>query len=159
MLTVLSTPSFALNDSDFGFLISSVSYQLLTRSKITRCQQNTHVFPCYLLDTAGSLLRSSTAPDVLGASRFMENSDTRPVRRVRCPRCLCVLEEPGAPVYQCGGCGTSLRGNFRFSSCFDRVHLDAWSVTLQISDGFYCVRSYSQKPHRRHSQRGFAFKE
>jgi len=28
MLTVLSTPSFALNDSDFGFLISSVSYQL-----------------------------------------------------------------------------------------------------------------------------------
>ncbi|XP_039834098.1 protein ENHANCED DISEASE RESISTANCE 4-like [Panicum virgatum] len=43
----------------------------------------------------------------------MENSDTRPVRRVRCPRCLCVLEEPGAPVYQCGGCGTSLRAKNR----------------------------------------------
>ncbi|ONM60588.1 hypothetical protein ZEAMMB73_Zm00001d022435 [Zea mays] len=39
----------------------------------------------------------------------MENS----VRRVRCPRCHSVLEEPSAPVYQCGGCGTSLRAKNR----------------------------------------------
>ena len=73
-----------------------------------------------LIGPAGSVLRSSAAPNVLGpgACRLMENSDARPVRRVRCPRCHCVLEEPGAPVYQCGGFGTSLRGNFRFSSCF-----------------------------------------
>ncbi|XP_066398297.1 protein ENHANCED DISEASE RESISTANCE 4-like [Miscanthus floridulus] len=43
----------------------------------------------------------------------MENSDARSVRRVRCPRCHCVLEEPGAPVYQCGGCGTTLRAKNR----------------------------------------------
>jgi len=71
----------------------------------------------------------------------MENSDTRPVRRVRCPRCLCVLEEPGAPVYQCGGCGTSLRGNFRFSSCFDRVHLDAWSHCRFLMGSPVCART------------------
>ncbi|CAN6206487.1 unnamed protein product [Urochloa humidicola] len=45
----------------------------------------------------------------------MENSrDARPpVRRVKCPRCHCVLEEPCAPVYQCGGCGTTLRAKNR----------------------------------------------
>ncbi|XP_048554661.1 protein ENHANCED DISEASE RESISTANCE 4-like isoform X1 [Triticum urartu] len=31
-------------------------------------------------------------------------------RHVRCPRCRSVLQEPaGVPVYQCGGCGASLR--------------------------------------------------
>jgi ribosomal protein L37AE/L43A len=35
------------------------------------------------------------------------------VRHVRCPKCHSVLQEPaGVPVYQCGGCGTSLRGKF-----------------------------------------------
>jgi hypothetical protein len=43
--------------------------------------------------------------------------DAGAVRRVRCPRCHCVLEEPGAPVYQCGGCGASLRGNLSSVPC------------------------------------------
>ncbi|TKW36541.1 hypothetical protein SEVIR_2G447100v4 [Setaria viridis] len=49
----------------------------------------------------------------------MENSDARPVRRVRCPKCHSVLEEPGAPVYQCGGCGTSLRAKNRTGNTGD----------------------------------------
>ncbi|KAL6896862.1 hypothetical protein ACP4OV_007434 [Aristida adscensionis] len=43
----------------------------------------------------------------------MANSDAGGPRRVRCPRCHSVLEEPGAPVYQCGGCGASLRAKNR----------------------------------------------
>ncbi|KAF0907543.1 hypothetical protein E2562_018356 [Oryza meyeriana var. granulata] len=44
----------------------------------------------------------------------MAISDARVVRHVRCPKCLCVLQEPsGAPVYQCGGCGTNLRAKNR----------------------------------------------
>uniref|UniRef100_A0ACD5YDM9 Uncharacterized protein n=1 Tax=Avena sativa TaxID=4498 RepID=A0ACD5YDM9_AVESA len=36
------------------------------------------------------------------------------VRHVRCPKCHSVLQEPtGVPVYQCGGCGTSLRAKIR----------------------------------------------
>ncbi|WVZ67088.1 hypothetical protein U9M48_016224 [Paspalum notatum var. saurae] len=50
----------------------------------------------------------------------MDNSSqaaaSRPVRRVRCPRCSSVLQEPGAPVYQCGGCGTTLRAKNRAGS-------------------------------------------
>ncbi|KAL5198768.1 hypothetical protein ABZP36_002280 [Zizania latifolia] len=38
------------------------------------------------------------------------------VRHVRCPRCHSVLQEPDAPVYQCGGCGTSLRAKNRTGS-------------------------------------------
>ncbi|KAE8789198.1 hypothetical protein D1007_36684 [Hordeum vulgare] len=35
-------------------------------------------------------------------------------RHVRCPRCRSVLQEPaGVPVYQCGGCGASLRAKLR----------------------------------------------
>ncbi|SPT16321.1 unnamed protein product [Triticum aestivum] len=42
----------------------------------------------------------------------MAISDTG-ARHVRCPRCRSVLQEPaGVPVYQCGGCGASLRGKF-----------------------------------------------
>ncbi|CAL5071139.1 unnamed protein product [Urochloa decumbens] len=52
----------------------------------------------------------------------MENSDARPpVRRVRCPRCHSVLEEPGTPVYQCGGCGTTLRAKNRTGNTGDAV--------------------------------------
>ncbi|CAL5084721.1 unnamed protein product [Urochloa decumbens] len=53
----------------------------------------------------------------------MENSDARPppVRRVRCPRCHSVLEEPGEPVYQCGGCGTTLRAKNRTGNTGDAV--------------------------------------
>ncbi|CAN6219957.1 unnamed protein product [Urochloa humidicola] len=54
----------------------------------------------------------------------MENPDTSrpPVRRVRCPRCHGVLEEPaGAPVYQCGGCGTKLRAKNRTGNTADAV--------------------------------------
>ncbi|KAL6657353.1 hypothetical protein ACP70R_005133 [Stipagrostis hirtigluma subsp. patula] len=43
----------------------------------------------------------------------MANSDAGGPRRVRCPRCHSVLEEPSAPVYQCGGCGVSLRAKNR----------------------------------------------
>uniref|UniRef100_A0A453HPQ2 Enhanced disease resistance 4-like N-terminal domain-containing protein n=1 Tax=Aegilops tauschii subsp. strangulata TaxID=200361 RepID=A0A453HPQ2_AEGTS len=33
------------------------------------------------------------------------------LRFVRCPKCLQLLVEyPSIPVYQCGGCGTILRG-------------------------------------------------
>ncbi|CAN6169261.1 unnamed protein product [Urochloa humidicola] len=54
----------------------------------------------------------------------MENPDTSrpPVRRVKCPRCHGVLEEPaGAPVYQCGGCGTTLRAKNRTGNTGDAV--------------------------------------
>ncbi|CAN6226579.1 unnamed protein product [Urochloa humidicola] len=55
----------------------------------------------------------------------MENPDYTsrpPVRRVKCPRCHGVLEEPaGAPVYQCGGCGTTLRAKNRTGSTGDAV--------------------------------------
>ena len=43
----------------------------------------------------------------------MAISDTG-ARHVRCPRCRSVLQEPaGVPVYQCGGCGASLRAKLR----------------------------------------------
>jgi hypothetical protein len=45
----------------------------------------------------------------------MEIPNARAVLRVRCPRCHCVLEEAGAPVYQCGGCGASLQGKLMSS--------------------------------------------
>ncbi|XP_062190083.1 protein ENHANCED DISEASE RESISTANCE 4-like [Phragmites australis] len=48
----------------------------------------------------------------------MANSDARGVRHVRCPRCYSVLQEPSAPVYQCGGCGASLRAKI----CADDTH-------------------------------------
>ncbi|KAL5197099.1 hypothetical protein ABZP36_000611 [Zizania latifolia] len=43
----------------------------------------------------------------------MAISDARVVRHVRCPKCHSVLQEPNAPVYQCGGCGISLRAKIR----------------------------------------------
>lgn len=47
----------------------------------------------------------------------MENSDARAFRLVRCPRCLHVLREPaGSVVYQCGGCGSTLRVKIRTGS-------------------------------------------
>jgi len=47
----------------------------------------------------------------------MENSDARAFRLVRCPRCLNVLREPaGSVVYQCGGCGSTLRVKIRTGS-------------------------------------------
>ncbi|KAG8099089.1 hypothetical protein GUJ93_ZPchr0013g36679 [Zizania palustris] len=39
----------------------------------------------------------------------MAISDARGVRHVRCPKCHSVLQEPNAPVYQCGGCGITLQ--------------------------------------------------
>ncbi|XP_006658135.1 uncharacterized protein LOC102714659 [Oryza brachyantha] len=47
----------------------------------------------------------------------MAISDARVVRHVRCPKCFSLLQEPiGAPVYQCGGCGTNLRAKTRTGS-------------------------------------------
>uniref|UniRef100_A0A0E0LPU6 Uncharacterized protein n=1 Tax=Oryza punctata TaxID=4537 RepID=A0A0E0LPU6_ORYPU len=45
----------------------------------------------------------------------MAISDARVVvRHVRCPKCTSILQEPtGAPVYQCGGCGATLRAKNR----------------------------------------------
>jgi hypothetical protein len=46
-----------------------------------------------------------------GACPLMADADRgRGVRHVRCPKCRCLLQEPGVPVYQCGGCGATLRG-------------------------------------------------
>ncbi|KAM0824597.1 hypothetical protein ACQ4PT_070097 [Festuca glaucescens] len=42
------------------------------------------------------------------------------VRHVRCPKCHSVLQEPtGVPVYQCGGCGASLRAKIRSADAQD----------------------------------------
>ncbi|CAM0907628.1 unnamed protein product [Alopecurus aequalis] len=50
----------------------------------------------------------------------MAISDTSGVRHVRCPKCHSVLQEPtGVPVYQCGGCGTSLRAKIRAGDAQD----------------------------------------
>ncbi|XP_051213633.1 uncharacterized protein [Lolium perenne] len=41
-------------------------------------------------------------------------------RHVRCPKCRSVLQEPaGVPVYQCGGCGASLRAKPRSADAQD----------------------------------------
>lgn len=102
--------------------------------------QNAHSCVSMLLITSSFFLflsfltphRQAAPPHVLGpCRRLMENSDARPVRRVRCPRCHSVLEEPaGAPVYQCGGCGTSLRGTGRSLALLLRF-VSIW----MISDG------------------------
>lgn len=67
---------------------------------------------------------SIIARDVLGPWRInvMATSDAigavaAAVRHVRCPKCHSVLQEPaGFPVYQCGGCGASLRASPRAAS-------------------------------------------
>ncbi|GJN33432.1 hypothetical protein PR202_gb22031 [Eleusine coracana subsp. coracana] len=42
------------------------------------------------------------------------SSGARGVRHVRCPKCRCLLQEPSdVPVYQCGGCGATLRAKNR----------------------------------------------
>ncbi|KAK3128046.1 hypothetical protein QOZ80_7AG0581890 [Eleusine coracana subsp. coracana] len=42
------------------------------------------------------------------------SSGARGVRHVRCPKCRCLLQEPSdVPVYQCGGCGATLRAKTR----------------------------------------------
>uniref|UniRef100_A0A0D9X2Z2 Uncharacterized protein n=1 Tax=Leersia perrieri TaxID=77586 RepID=A0A0D9X2Z2_9ORYZ len=77
---------------------------------------------CFMLGKIrhqASLIGSNSCKtsDVLRPCRLMAISDARVVRHVRCPRCFSVLQEPsGAPVYQCGGCGTNLKAKIRTGS-------------------------------------------
>lgn len=49
----------------------------------------------------------------------MEEEEGSSVRLVRCPKCENLLTElPEYSVYQCGGCGAVLRGNFYKSFTF-----------------------------------------
>ncbi|NP_001142932.1 uncharacterized protein LOC100275369 [Zea mays] len=74
--------------------------------------------------------------------------DAGAVRRVRCPRCHCVLEEPGAPVYQCGGCGASLRAKNRTGTSAGDTDLPPppQSSHLDASDVATTSRSRSSTP-------------
>ncbi|CAD6263970.1 unnamed protein product [Miscanthus lutarioriparius] len=62
-------------------------------------------------------------------SVVMENSDAMAVRHVRCPKCHSVLEEPRARVYQCGGCGTSLRAKIHSGSTEEVTNIFSPSST------------------------------
>ncbi|KAJ1292445.1 hypothetical protein BS78_02G391700 [Paspalum vaginatum] len=71
-----------------------------------------------------------------------QEASARPVRRVRCPRCHSILQEPGAPIYQCGGCGTSLRAKNRAGSASGGAlpprtghHLDVASTSRSGTPG------------------------